>query len=147
MTPQRITLITLGVRDLERSKAFYAKLGWEVTREIPGQVIFYQINGMAFGFFGLEGLAAEQNRHVDDLGTGASTLAINMPTTEEVDAHWQRAVDAGGKPLAAPAEMHWGGYSSYFADPDGHVWEVGYNPWWPLNQDGSLTLPKGDPGT
>lgn len=141
MTPQRVTLITLGVSDLERSKAFYAKLGWTVTSEVPGQVVFYQINGMAFGFFSLDGLAKEQNRSVDTLGTGAMTLAQNHNSTDEVDVAYEQAITAGATPLAAPSKMAWGGYSSYFADPDGHVWEVAYNPYWPLNPDGSLTLP------
>ncbi len=141
MTPQRVTLITLGVADLERSKAFYGALGWQVTREIPGQVVFYQINGMAFGFYGLEGLAKEQNRPVSELKTGAMTLAINMPTAAGVDAAFAQAIDAGATALSEPTEMHWGGYSSYYADPEGHVWEIAYNPFWELNADGSLTLP------
>ena len=144
MTPQRVTLITLGVADLERSKAFYGALGWEVTREIPGAVVFYQINGLAFGFFGLDALAKEQNRPVETLGTGASTLAINHLSTEEVDQAYARAIAAGASELASPSKMSWGGYSGYYADPDGHVWEIGYNPFWPLNGDGSLTLPDAD---
>ena len=144
MTPQRVTLITLGVADLERSKAFYGALGWTVTREMPGEVVFYQINGMAFGFYGLDGLAQEQNRPVAALGTGAMTLAQNMATPGEVGAAFARAIAAGATPLAEPTEMHWGGYSSYYADPDGHVWEVACNPFWPLNPDGSLTLPVED---
>ena len=141
MTLQRVTLITLGVVDLERSKAFYAALGWTPTREMPGEVVFYQINGMAFCFFGREALAKEQNRPVAALGTGAMTLAQNMTTKAEVDLAYAKAIDAGGQALARPKDMSWGGYSSYFADPDGHVWEIGYNPFWPLNDDGSLTLP------
>ena len=143
MTPQRVTLITLGVDDLERAKAFYAAMGWEVTREIAGAVVFYQINGMALGFFSREGLAHEQKRPVAELGTGASTLAQNMNNRDEVDQTYARAIAAGATPLAAPAEMAWGGYSSYYADPDGHVWETAHNPFWELNPDGSLTLPKG----
>lgn len=141
MTPQRVTLITLGVDDLERSKAFYAALGWTPTKEIDGNVVFYQINGMALGFFGRDALAKEQHRPVAELGTGAMTLSQNMETKADVDAAYAEAIAAGGTPLAPPSDMSWGGYSSYFADPDGHVWELGYNPFWPLNDDGSLTLP------
>ena len=141
---QRVSLITLGVADLERSKAFYAALGWTPTREIPGAVVFYQINGMALGFFGLEGLAKEQHRDVEALGTGAVTLAQNMNSRDEVDAAYARAMGAGATPLSAPGEMAWGGYSSYYADPDGHVWETAHNPFWTLNEDGSLTLPQAD---
>ncbi len=141
MTPQRVTLITLGVDDLERSKAFYAELGWMPHSEVPGQVVFYQINGMAFGFFRRAALAKEQNRPDAALGTGAMTLAQNMQSTADVDDAFARAIAAGATLLAKPAKMAWGGYSSYYADPDGHVWECAYNPFWSLNDDGSLTLP------
>lgn len=140
MTPQRVTLITLGVADIAAAKAFYAQLGWVPTREVPGQVVFYQINGMALGFFSRTGLAKEQNRPVDALGTGAMTLAQNMASRAEVDSAFAKAISAGGRALAPPAAMEWGGYSSYFADPDGHVWEIAHNPFWELNADGSLTL-------
>jgi len=143
MTPQRVTLITLGVADLDRAKAFYGALGWQVTREVPGAVVFYQINGMALGLFSREGLAHEQNRPVSDIGTGAMTLAQNMNSRDEVEEAYAKAIAAGATPLAKPAEMAWGGYSSYYADPDGHVWEIAHNPFWPLNPDGSLTLDTG----
>lgn len=141
MTPQRVTLITLGVADLERSKAFYGALGWVPTREMPGEVVFYQINGMALGFFGLEPLAKDQGRPDSKLGTGAMTLAQNFTTEAEVDAAYDLAKNAGATPLKAPEKVIWGGYSGYYADPDGHVWEVAHNPFWELNPDGSLTLP------
>ncbi len=141
MTPQRVTLITLGVTDLDRSKAFYGALGWTPTREMPGEVVFYQINGMALGFFGLGPLAKDQGRPDAKLGTGAMTLAQNFNTENEVDAAYTAAIAAGATPLKAPEKVFWGGYSGYYADPDGHVWEVAHNPFWPLNEDGSLTLP------
>ncbi len=141
MTPQRVTLITLGVTDLDRSKAFYGALGWTPTREMAGEVVFYQINGMALGFFGLGPLAKDQGRPDAKLGTGAMTLAQNFNTENEVDAAYAAAIAAGATPLKAPQKVFWGGYSGYYADPDGHVWEVAHNPFWPLNEDGSLTLP------
>lgn len=141
MTPQRVTLITLGVADLERSKGFYGALGWTPTREMEGEVVFYQINGMALGFFGLGPLAADQGRPDAKLGTGAMTLAQNFNTEAEVDAAYDTAIDAGATPLKQPQKVFWGGYSGYYADPDGHVWEVAHNPFWTLNDDGSLTLP------
>jgi len=143
MTPQRVTLITLGVADLTRAKAFYAALGWAPTSQTEG-VVFYQINGMVLGFFGLEDLAKDQGRADAPLGTGAMTLAQNFATEAEVDAAFATALDAGATLLKAPEKVFWGGYSGYYADPDGHVWEVAHNPFWPLNADGSLTLPKGD---
>ena len=140
MTPQRVTLITLGVADLDRSRQFYAALGWIPTREQEG-VIFYQINGLVLGLFGLGPLAEDQGRPDAVLGSGAMTLAQNFRTTEEVDAAFARALTAGAAALKKPEEVFWGGYSGYYADPDGHVWEVAMNPFWPLNDDGSLTLP------
>lgn len=140
MTPQRVTLITLGVADLEKSKAFYAALGWSPTAD-EGQVVFYQINGMVLGLFGLGPLAKDQGRPDAQLGTGAMTLAQNFATDAEVDAAYAAALKAGATPLKAPEKVFWGGYSGYYADPDGHVWEVAQNPFWELNPDGSLTLP------
>ncbi|MHC0051944.1 VOC family protein [Actibacterium sp. D379-3] len=140
MTPQRVTLITLGVDDLTRAKAFYAALGWQPTQAQEG-VVFYQINGMVLGLFGRAALAADQGRPDALLGTGAVTLAQNFASADEVDAAFATALAAGATALKAPEKVFWGGYSGYFADPDGHVWELAHNPFWPLNDDGSLTLP------
>ncbi len=139
---QRVTLITLGVRDLERSRAFYRALGWHPAREQEG-VSFYQIHGAVLALFGKDDLADDMDRPVGELGTGAITLAQNFATEEDVDAAFHRAVQAGASALKVPQATSWGGYSGYYADPDGHVWEVAMNPFWPLAQDGSLTLPKG----
>ena len=141
MTPQRVTLVTLGVRDLARSKSFYAALGWTPAEETKS-VVFYQMNGMVLGLFGLTDLAADQAREVAELGTGAMTLAQNFSTESEVDAAFNLAVTAGATVLKRPEQVFWGGYSGYFADPDGHVWELAMNPFWPLAEDGSLTLPE-----
>lgn len=145
MTPQRVTLITLGVADLARSKAFYGALGWTPTAD-EGEVVFYQINGMVLGLFGLAPLAKDQGRPDAPLGTGAMTLAQNFETEAAVDAAYAQALAAGATALKAPEKVFWGGYSGYYADPDGHVWEVAHNPFWPLNADGSLTLPTSDAG-
>lgn len=141
MTPQRVTLITLGVDDLRRSEAFYAAMGWEKIRGEEGEVVFYQINGMALGLFGKGPLAKDQGRPDATLGTGAMTLAQNFTTEAEVDAAYDLALQSGASALKAPEKVFWGGYSGYYADPDGHVWEVAHNPFWELNADGSLTLP------
>lgn len=141
MTPQRITLVTLGVADMARSRAFYEALGWERHPESQEAVTFYQANGFAFGLFGLADLAKDQGRPDATLGTGAVTLAQNFATEAEVDAAFARALAAGATDLKAPEKVFWGGY---FADPDGHVWELAMNPFWPLNSDGSLTLPNAD---
>ena len=143
MTPQRVTLITLGVDDLARSRTFYEALGWTPAEALEG-VVFYQIHGAVLGLFGKSALAKDQGRPGAALGTGAMTLAQNFPTEAEVDAAWQAAVDAGAEPLKQPEKVFWGGYSGYYADPDGHVWEVAMNPFWPLEPDGSLTLPRAE---
>lgn len=140
MNLQRVTLITLGVEDLERSKSFYADLGWTVASEQPG-VIFYQMNGQALGLFGVDALADDQGRPGVALGTGAMTLAQNFVSREDVDAAWNTALAAGAEVLKPPQEVFWGGYSGYYADPDGHVWEIAHNPFWELDETGSLILP------
>lgn len=141
MTPQRVTLITLGVADLARARAFYAALGWCATRPQEG-VVFFQMHGAVLGLFGLADLAVDQGRAGAALGTGAMTLAQNFATEAEVDAAYAVALKAGARALKVPQKVFWGGYSGYFADPDGHVWELAMNPFWPLNDDGSLTLPE-----
>jgi predicted lactoylglutathione lyase len=140
MTPQRVTLITLGVADLAEARAFYARLGWVEHSGTEG-VAFYQMHGTVLGLFGREDLARDQGREGAVLGTGAVTLAQNFPSKAEVDAAFDAAIAAGGTALKRPETVFWGGYSGYWADPDGHVWEVAMNPFWPLNDDGSLTLP------
>ena len=140
MTPQRVTLITLGVADLARSRAFYSALGWQPASEQEG-VSFYQMPGSVLALFGRAELAADQGRPGETLGTGAMTLAQNFLTEEEVDRAFTLALAAGARMLKAPEKAFWGGYSGYYADPDGHVWEVAMNPFWPLAPDGTLTLP------
>jgi len=142
MTPQRVTLITLGVSDLERSEAFYSALGWVARDDGLPEVRFYQINGMALGLFGMDALAKDQGRPGAALGVGGATLAQNFTSEEEVDAAYDLAISAGAEALKRPEKVFWGGYSGYYADPDGHVWEVAHNPFWTLNADGSLTLPE-----
>lgn len=141
MTPQRITLVTLGVRDLAAARAFYARLGWQEHGESQQGVAFYQLHGMALALFSLADLAKDQNRPDAPLGTGAITLAQNFPSEAEVDQAFSAALAAGATPIKQPDKVFWGGYSGYWADPDGHVWEVAMNPFWPLSLDGSLTLP------
>jgi len=139
MTPQRVTLITLGVDDLTRSEKFYGDLGWTPTKRDEA-VVFYQINGLVLGLFGRKALAEDQGRPGAKLGTGAMTLAQNFLTDEEVDAAYRLALSVGATPLKAPQKVFWGGYSGYYADPDGHVWEVAMNPFSPPNEDGSFTM-------
>ena len=137
MTPQRITLVTLGVADLARAKGFYAALGWHGDDTNPG-VVFYDLGGMKMALFGREALAQDQGQPPAALGTGAVTLAQNYPSVAEVDAAYAQALAAGATALKPPRAVFWGGYSGYFADPDGHVWELAHNPFWPLDAEGRL---------
>jgi predicted lactoylglutathione lyase len=138
--PQSITLVTLGVADLSRSRAFYAALGWE-AHAAPEGVVFIQLAGQVLALFGLDDLAADQGVPAAGLGHGALTLARNLATEAEVDAAFALALSAGASAIKPPEKVSWGGYSGYFADPDGHVWELAMNPFWPLAPDGTLTLP------
>ena len=138
--PKSITLVTLGVTDLARSRAFYAALGWEAHAAQEG-VVFIQLAGQVLALFELGELAKDQGVPVATLGHGAMTLARNFASESEVDAGFALALAAGATPIKPPEKVFWGGYSGYFADPDGHVWELAVNPFWPLAPDGTLTLP------
>lgn len=139
---QRITLVTLGVDNLDRARAFYARLGWrEAAASLPVLALF-QLQGQALALFAREALARDQARPAAELGTGAVTLAQNLASSEAVDAAWAEALAAGATAIKAPERVFWGGYSGYWADPDGHVWEIAHNPFWPLAEDGTLTLPQ-----
>ena len=141
MTPQRVSLITLGVENMERSRAFYEALGWQpVPLDVVG-VTFYQMDGMALGLFGIGDLAEDQGRPGAELGTGAATLAQNFSDEASVDEAYHTATVAGATGLKPPKKVFWGGYSGYYADPDGHVWEVAHNPFWHLDAGGRLTIP------
>ncbi len=137
---QRVTLITLGCRDLDRARAFYQAWGWQAHPSSNEAVSFYQMNGAALALFGLDDLAKDQGRPDAALGTGAITLAQNCADDRETDAVFDAAIAAGATPLKRPEKVFWGGYSGYFSDPEGHVWEIATNPFWPLGEDGSLTL-------
>ncbi|MGF1668281.1 MAG: VOC family protein [Acidimicrobiia bacterium] len=132
-----MTFITLCAADLGRSRAFYETLGWEVE-SATDDVAFYAMRGQKLGLFTLEGLAAETGLPVERLKTGAMTLAQNQASRSEVDAAFAHAVACGATPVRSPFETDWGGYSSYVADPDGHLWEFAHNPFSPLDEDGHI---------
>jgi uncharacterized protein len=139
---QRVSLITLGVADLERARRFYEDgLGWRRGNDHP-EVVFYQIGGAVLALWGRDALA--QDARLADAGSafGGIALAYNARTREEVDAVLAEAAAAGGTILKPAEDAFWGGYSGYFADPDGHPWEVAWNPEWTLAPDGSVSLGK-----
>src|SRR3954466_12607789 len=137
----RISLITLGVADLGRARAFYEALGWRASSASTHDVTFFQGNGLALALFGRAALAADSA--VPDHPTGFSGIALahNAHSKAEADQVFAEALAAGAKSLKAPHDTNWGGYSGYFADLDGHLWEVAWNPFFPLDLHGNLGLP------
>ena len=136
---QRVSLITLGVRDLDRARGFYEALGWKSGAAPADDVIFFQAGGMIVALWGREQLA-EDSGVEDGGGWGGITLAYNTRSPAEVDAVLDEAAAGGGAVLRSGAETFWGGYSGAFADPEGHAWEVAHNPHWTIAEDGSVSL-------
>jgi catechol 2,3-dioxygenase-like lactoylglutathione lyase family enzyme len=134
---QRVSLITLGVADLERSRAFYEALGWKTGAKPGDDVVFFQAGGMVLALWGREQLA-EDSGVEDTGGWGGITPAHNVRSPEEVDAVIAEAEQAGARIARHGAKTFWGGYSGVFVDPDGHPWEVAHNPFWTLGSDGSI---------
>ena len=136
---QRLSLITLGVSDLARARAFYEALGWETGADPDDDVVFFQMPGMIVALWDRARLA-EDSEVEDAGGWGGVTLAHNARSPAEVDAVLAGA-EAAGATIARPgAETFWGGYSGVFHDPDGHPWEVAHNPRWTIAEDGSTRL-------
>jgi predicted lactoylglutathione lyase len=131
-------MVTLGVRDVARARAFYEALGW--SGESPdGSIVWFQAGGMIVSLWGRSSLA--EDSAVDDVGGwGGVTLAHNVTTPSEVDRVIEEARGAGAFVGREPATTFWGGYSGVFLDLDGHPWEVAHNPGWPLASDGSISL-------
>ncbi len=141
MKPQ-VTVITLGVRNLDTSYAFYATaLGWEPLVYVPDEVAFFQVGqGLVLSLFRADHLAAEAGGIGHGLIAPPLTLGHNVDSPEEVDAVLQTVVSAGAELVAEGTAMSWGGYSGYFADPDGFHWEVCHNPGLTVADDGTVAL-------
>ena len=137
---QKITIITLGVQDLSHSRMFYRRLGFIESSASNDDIAFFKMNGIVFSLFGRAALAHESGLNQMS-SPGVFSLAYNTASEAETDAMLAFAVECGAT-LVKPAEKaFWGGYSGYFADPDGHRWEVPYNPFMPFDTDGNLILP------
>jgi uncharacterized protein len=136
---QRVSLVTLGVADLRRARAFYEALGWTTNAAPEDDVAFFQAGGMIVALWGREALA-EDSGVEDTHGFGGIALAHNVASPAEVDAVLAEAQAAGATVTRPGAATFWGGYSGVFLDPDGHVWEVAHNPHWTLADDGSVHL-------
>ena len=140
---QRLSVVTLGVADLERSRRFYETgLGWAASAASQDGVVFFQLGGMALALYPRPALAADVGlADAPAAGFAGVTLAYNGRNRDEVADVLETAVKAGGALLKPAQDVFWGGHSGYFADPDGHAWEVAWNPFWPLDADGSVRLP------
>jgi predicted lactoylglutathione lyase len=137
---QRVSLITLGVADVQRARAFYEALGWTSNAEPDADVVFFQAGGLIVALWSRAQLAEDSG--VEDAGGwGGVALAYNVRSPEDVDAVLAAAGTAGATITRPGGETFWGGYSGVFTDPDGHAWEVAHNPHWTLGADGSVTLP------
>lgn len=134
---QRISLITLGARDIDALAAFYDALGWQ-REESPDGVFAYDLLGQTLGLYPLEDLARDMGVAAEELGHGALTLAYNVRERADVVAVMDRAEAAGARILKPAHDVFWGGHIGYFADPEGHVWEVAHNPFAPLGSDGAF---------
>lgn len=141
---QRLSLITLGVADIARSRRFYETLGWRASDASQADVTFFQLGGIALSLWGRAELA-EDAGVPDGGGFGGVALAHNARSREEVAQILEQARAAGARILKPAHETVWGGYAGYFADPDGHPWEIAWNPHFPLRADGSLRLPDSAP--
>ncbi len=140
--PPNFTIVTLGVAELERSVAFYQALGWEQRGDLSAGITWFRTSGTWIGLFGYAELAA-------DIGVPADappayrgiTLALNFADERAVDAALAEAVQAGARLVKPASRAEWGGYSGYFADPDGHLWEAAFAPGFPVADDGTIDIP------
>ncbi|MDE4274096.1 VOC family protein [Phaeobacter gallaeciensis] len=134
---QRISMITLGVPDMEVATSFYEALGWQRAQS-PDGVVAFDLISQTLGLYPIEKLAEDIGLPVEALGTGAMTLSHNTRSAEEVDVLMEAARAAGAEVLRPAGEVFWGGYIGYFRAPDGHIWEIAHNPFSPLSEDGAF---------
>ena len=140
--PLRATLITLGVSDVERAARFYAALGMKRGVKGAKDVAFFEAGGVVLAVWARADLAKDAGLENSKPGFSGVALAFNVADETSVDAALQAAERAGGKILKAGGRAFWGGYTGYFADPDGHLWEVAHNPGFPLDERGQINLPE-----
>ncbi len=137
-----LSLITLGVSDLKTSFDFYTQtLGWTTKSKLKDGVIFFPLNGVILGLFPKSELAKDAQVAADGSGFPGFSLAHNAKTKAEVDAIFADLKRKGVTIMKLPHDVFWGGYSGYFADPDGYLWEVAWNPHWKLDEEGRVMLP------
>ena len=138
---QAISFVTLGVGDLARSRRFYAALGWKESSGSNADIAFFQAGSVAFALFQREALAEDANVAAQGSGFSGVTLAHNVESEEAVVDTIAEAVAAGATLVRPADKVFWGGFRGYFADPDGFLWEVCWNPFFPLDEQGRVSLP------
>jgi predicted lactoylglutathione lyase len=136
-----MTVVTLGVSDLKRSRAFYEAWGFKASSSSNENITFLDAGSLVLGLYSRAALAEDAHVEAKGSGFGGITLAQNLGSKQAVDETLAAAVKAGAKLLKPAQEVFWGGYSGYVADPDGHPWEVAFNPHWPLSAQGAVQLP------
>jgi uncharacterized protein len=139
---QRLSIVTLGVADLQRSREFYERLGWRRSMAKAEGVVFFQAGGMVLALYPRRDLAKDANVAAEGQGFNGISLAYNARNRGEVDSVLAEAQAAGAKLMKPAMDAFWGGYSGYFADPDGFLWEVAWNPFFPIAEDGSIQIPE-----
>ncbi|MEM7464388.1 MAG: VOC family protein [Pseudomonadota bacterium] len=137
-----ISMVTLGVDDLEAATRFYQALGWHKAPQSQDTVTFLQGHNIILGLYGREALAEDANVEYQPAGFSAVTLARNLPSPEDVDAFFELAIKNGATALKQPQKVFWGGYSGYFTDIDGHFWEIAHNPFFNMDDHGQIDLLK-----
>jgi len=139
---QRVSLVTLGVRDLKRSRDFYERLGWRRSMKQSEGIAFFQAGGMALALYPRDELAKDARVSPAGEGFRGFTLAYNGRSKGEVDAVLAEAKSAGATVVKPAEDAFWGGYSGYFADPDGFLWEVAWNPFFVIAENGAIQIPE-----
>lgn len=139
---QRVSIVTLWVADLARSRQFYEGLGWRRSSASSAEIVFFQAGGIALALYPRTALAQDANIAPEGYAFPGFTLAYNARTREEVDAVLAAVQKAGATLLKPAQEAFWGGYSGYFSDPDGFLWEVAWNPFFTIAENGALELPE-----
>jgi uncharacterized protein len=139
--PPRLSLVTLGVANVDAAARFYERLGWKRSSGSQQAVVFFDLGGIVLSLFGRDDLAADAGMPLALPATASFVLAINLGSQSEVDSAIATAAGAGASLLKAASGTGWGGYAGYIADLDGHAWEIAYNPFWPLDADGHLEIP------
>ncbi len=137
----RLNIITLGVKDLNKSKTFYKDaLGWLPTKDSDDKIVFFNHGGIILGLYLIDKLAEDAELSPERIGFSGVTLAINLDTKEAVKELYNTVIKNGAQSLVEPRDTFWGGYDAYFADPDGHAWEIAWAPFWQFDEKGSLIM-------